>query len=409
MSSTSSVSTKQPPLGVRLSVDVERFDGPRQVVWRARVRWHDPRTGKRELVKRTHHSEAAALDWIDRMQNTAKTGVDNGQTLGDYVTFIGDRWTRAIDPTSTYDPYSAGLRRRVVPALGHLPVALITAGLVDRAIDRWETEYGRSTVKNTVAVLVLVLDEAVRDGIIIRNPAKDRARRRTIGRTAPNSAPDNPRDLALPDVATLQLLIDQVVRAGGHASWGDVVMILATTALRISEVSGLIVGDVDLGRGLLHVSRQTYPGRGGLVTKETKGRRRRTVPIIEPLRPTLQRLTAGRTADARLVIGPRGGVITTATLRDATGWDTLVIKLEPPGLVRHGLRHTALTWMADAGVDLHILQRVAGHQDPAVTARYLHPDVQAMLDAGVAFSAWWSKTGPKSPTLVLVEGGRDAG
>jgi hypothetical protein len=26
-------------------------------------------------------------------------------------------------------------------------------------------------------------------------------------------------------------------------------------------------------------------------------------------------------------------------------------------LVRHGLRHTALTWVADAGVDLHILQR----------------------------------------------------
>ena len=47
--------------------------------------------------------------------------------------------------------------------------------------------------------------------------------------------------------------------------------------------------------------------------------------------------------------------------------------------------------MADAGIDLHILQRVAGHQDPAVTARYLHPDVQAMLEAGTAFSAWvWS-------------------
>jgi hypothetical protein len=45
--------------------------------------------------------------------------------------------------------------------------------------------------------------------------------------------------------------------------------------------------------------------------------------------------------------------------------------------------------MADAGVELHILQRVAGHQDPAVTSRYLHPDVQAMLDAGSAFSAWW--------------------
>lgn len=61
-------------------------------------------------------------------------------------------------------------------------------------------------------------------------------------------------------------------------------MLLATAAMRISEVAGLRVGDVDLERGLLHVARQTYPGRGGLVTKQTKGRRRCTVPVIEPLR-----------------------------------------------------------------------------------------------------------------------------
>lgn len=137
--------------------------------------------------------------------------------------------------------------------------------------------------------------------------------------------------------------------------------ILATTALRISEVSGLRVGDVDLDRGLLQVSRQTYPGRGGLVTKQTKGRRRRIVPVIDPLMPTLARLTVGRGPEERLVTGPRGGVITTATLRDATRWDQLVADLGLTGLVRHGLRHTALTWMADAGVELHLLQRVAGH------------------------------------------------
>jgi dihydrofolate reductase len=34
------------------------------------------------------------------------------------------------------------------------------------------------------------------------------------------------------------------------------------------------------------------------------------------------------------------------------------------------------------------------HQDPAVTSRYLHPDQQSMLDAGAAFSAWWSVSGP---------------
>jgi integrase len=303
------------------------------------------------------------------MQRASTTGIDPGQTLASYVERLGDRWARGIDQTSTYDPYAAGLRLRVLPALGHFPVAMITAGLVDRAIDEWEQLYGRSTVKNSVSALVLVLDEAVRDGVINRNPAKDRARRRTVGRS-PDFDRDayNPRDLALPDVATLDRLVAGVVAAGRHQSYGDMVTILATTALRISEVSGLRVGDVNLERGLLTVARQTYPGRGGLVDKQTKGRRRRSVPIIDPLRPTLERLTHARGEDARLVAGPRGGVITTATLRDATGWDQLVSDLGLQGLVRHGLRHTALTWMADAGVELHLLQRVAGHQDPAVTA-----------------------------------------
>jgi hypothetical protein len=62
--------------------------------------------------------------------------------------------------------------------------------------------------------------------------------------------------------------------------------------------------------------------------------------------------------------------------------------------------------VADAGVELHILQRVAGHQDPAVTSRYLHPDTQAMLDAGTVFSAWWSGTGPERPSLGVVQGGQ---
>jgi len=396
---------KLPPLGVQLTVDVEEHAGARGTSYWARVRWTDPSTGKRDGVKRSHTSREAATRWLDRMERVARTGVDTGQTLSAYVAQIGDRWARGIDPTSTFEPYAAGLRRRVLPILGHLPVAMISAGLVDRAIDAWELEHSRSTVKNTVAALVLVLDEAVRDGIITRNTARDRARRRTVGRSPTSEAPMSPRDLALPDVATLERLVAGVIESGRHPAYGDVVTILATTALRISEVSGLRVGDVDLRHGLLQVQRQTYPGRGGLVTKATKGRRRRVVPVIEPLRPTLARLVVGREQEERLVVGPRGGVITTATLRDATNWDQIVSELGLHGLVRHGLRHTALTWMADAGIELHMLQRVAGHQDPAVTARYLHPDTRAVLDAGAAFSRWWTGSQPEQPTLGVITGG----
>lgn len=173
---------KMPPLGVRLTVDIEEVGQRRHTAYWARVRWTDPLTGRRDGIKRSHPTREAAESWVERMHQTARTGTDPGQSLVTYLAGIGDRWARAIDRTSTYDPYSAGLRLRVVPTLGHLPVNMITAGLVDRAIDAWEREYGRSTVKNTVSALVLVLDEAVRDGILARSPAKDQARRKTVGR-----------------------------------------------------------------------------------------------------------------------------------------------------------------------------------------------------------------------------------
>ncbi|MFI8323864.1 hypothetical protein [Streptomyces sp. NPDC085529] len=73
----------------------------------------------------------------------------------------------------TRDPYLSGWRLRVVPSLGHLSVRMITNSVADRTVQNWiADEYGRSTVKNTLAVLVRVMEQAVRDGIIKINPAR---------------------------------------------------------------------------------------------------------------------------------------------------------------------------------------------------------------------------------------------
>jgi len=78
------------------------------------------------------------------------------------------------------------------------------------------------------------------------------------------------------------------------------------------------VGDIDWEQRIVTIRRQTYPGAGGLVTKPTKGRDIRHVPILQALTPVLERLTAGREPDERLLTGPRGGVLTTDSVRDAT-------------------------------------------------------------------------------------------
>ncbi|WP_213816991.1 site-specific integrase [Glaciihabitans sp. dw_435] len=293
--------------------------------------------------------------------------------MSDYALSINGRFLRGVDPTSTATGYRAGLQLRVLPALGHLRIHDITTGLVDRTIDLWESEHSRSTLKSTIAALTRMLDEAVRDDLIARNPVRDRARRRyhqntELQRTRPVPSPDEVARIAETCAAI-------------HQSYGDHIMLSAFLAARSSEVAGLIVGDVDWTSKLVTIERQCFPGAGGLSIKRPKGRRVRRVPIIEPLEPALRRLTVQRARNLPLLRGPRGGVVTTAALRDATGWDQMVASLGFPGLRRHDLRHAGATWFANAGIPIHVVSDILGHASVETTRAYLHTDDSALQNA----------------------------
>ncbi|HEY0640134.1 MAG TPA: site-specific integrase [Pseudonocardiaceae bacterium] len=308
--------------------------------------------------------------------------------LTDYGTANMPLALRGLEAKTT-DPYLAGWRKRVVPTLGHIPVRMITNGAVDRAVQGWiADECSRSTVKNSLAVLVRVMEQAVRDGIIDRNPARITGWQREYQRAEDEL--DDPRSLALPDWTSLTTLADALMNrsADKFTGWRDVVIFMACTAARIGEVSGVRAGDIDPVGWTWTVRRQTTPSPGGLVDKGTKGKRARTVPLIEELRPMVQQRLdrAAGNPGARLFTGPRGGRITTAVLRDATNWDDVVTQLGHEHLRRHALRHTGLTWMADAGVPVHHLQRIAGHGSLTTTQRYLHPDWRSVADAGELLS-----------------------
>ena len=87
---------------------------------------------------------------------------------------------------------------------------MITNGAVDRAVHGWiADECSRSTVKNSLAVLVRVMEQALRDGIIDRNPARVTGWQREY-KLAEDEL-DDPRALALPDWNTLTTLADALV------------------------------------------------------------------------------------------------------------------------------------------------------------------------------------------------------
>jgi integrase len=238
-------------------------------------------------------------------------------------------------------------------------------GAVDRAVHAWITdECSRSTVKNSLAVLVRVMEQALRDGIIDRNPARVTGWQREY-KLAEDELED-PRALALPDWNALTTLAHALVArsADKYQGWGDAVIFEACTAARIGEVSGSLVRDINTEEWIWTVCRQTTPSPGELEHGQT-------IP------------SAG------------GGRIATATLRDATSWDEVVSDLGYEHLKRHGLRHT-LTSMADAGVPLHSLRKIAGHGTLTTTQHYLHPDRQSLTNAGELLSRHlWSPNGPQ--------------
>ena len=238
------------PLAVSLSADIEyRADRPDR--HRARVRWIDPTTKRRKSKSQACSSEQGALDWIEAIRRVAQAGIDPetaSMTLATYGESVMPLALRGLEG-KTLDPYLAGWRKRVVPALGHLPLRMITNGAVDRAVCGWIAEQcSRSTVKNSLAVLVRVMEQAVRDGIMDRNPARVIGWQRDYQRAEDEL--DDPRSLALPDWQALCDLAEALVaRSADHfEGWGDVVIFAACTAARIGEVSGIRCADIDLRR-----------------------------------------------------------------------------------------------------------------------------------------------------------------
>ncbi|MFE2760506.1 hypothetical protein [Streptomyces halstedii] len=62
-----------------------------------------------------------------------------------------------------------------------------------------------------------------------------------------------------------------------------------------------------------------------------------------------------------------------------------------------------MTWFADAGVQVHVLRRIAGRDSPTTTQRHPHPDACKITAAEAALSAHFGVLRrPHSPPSPIV-------
>jgi integrase/recombinase XerC len=149
-----------------------------------------------------------------------------------------------------------------------------------------------------------------------------------------------------------------------------VLEMLYATGVRVSELCGLDLDDVDHGRRLLRVL-----GKGG---------KERSVPYGAPAERALRVwLEHGRPALARLnspnavFLGARGGRLDPRTARRAVHDAVRAV----PGAADtgpHGLRHSAATHLLEGGADLRSVQELLGHATLATTQLYTHVTVDRL-------------------------------
>lgn len=143
-----------------------------------------------------------------------------------------------------------------------------------------------------------------------------------------------------------------------------VVELLYSCGIRVAELCGLDVDDVDRERRLLRVI--------------GKGDRERAVPYGRPAEAALrtwlhggrQGLATDRSGPA-LLLGARGGRLDPRAARRIVN-DVTAVTPGTPRISPHALRHSSATHLLEGGADLRHVQELLGHSTPATTQIYTH-------------------------------------
>lgn len=179
----------------------------------------------------------------------------------------------------------------------------------------------------------------------------------------------------LPSVLRQDQAIDAMDAASSGAEQNDpvalrdrlIVEMLYATGMRVSELCGLDVDDIDTSRRVLRVL--------------GKGNKQRTVPYGGPAHTALMSwLSDGRPALATsasgpaLLLGARGGRLDPRQARTVVH-QTMAAVSGAPDIGPHGLRHSAATHLLEGGADLRVVQELLGHSTLATTQLYTHVTV----------------------------------
>lgn len=321
--------------------------------WRARYVDDDGREHSRAFARKVD-----AQRWIDN-EITAKfaTGTYIAPSAGKVtVEEVYKSWERSQGHIKAR---TAAARRgtwnnRVAPVWADVPVTEVKT----TAVRAWvatmvANAIGVPTIENAFGVLRQVMGAALIDSRIPRNPCD--------GVQLPKRNHSDRGYLTHAQVAALAATVEYRP---------EVVRFLAFTGLRWGEMAALRVGDFDMLRRRVNVSRSVTEFNG-LVWSAPKSWERRSVPFPAVLAAELSALMVGKAREDLVFDSQRGDVLRVSNYRKRF-FAAAVEKCKAadkafPTITPHDLRHTAASLAVSAGANVKALQRMLGHAKASMT------------------------------------------
>jgi len=311
----------------------------------------------------TFATKTGAQRWLATVETDLQRGVwvdprPGRLTLDAYST----EWmkSRELRPT-TRELYDGYLRVHISPVLGGVELAQLSPTLVRR----WhyglvERGVGVSTVAKSYRLLRAMLNTAVADEVLLRNPCR-------VAGAGIERAAERP-------VAT----VEQVWQLADVVPdrFRCLVLLAGFVGLRRGELFGLERRHIDLLHGELVVEQQQQELKGlGIVLgppKTEAGIRRLVLPraLVSQLERHLETFSGPASHD-RVFVGEKGGPVRELVWEGHWKRARTEVGLVP-GFRFHDLRHTANTLTASTGASTRELMHRLGHASPAAALRYQH-------------------------------------
>ncbi|WP_084730026.1 tyrosine-type recombinase/integrase [Streptacidiphilus neutrinimicus] len=340
-----------------------RFGAVRQLrSGRWQIRYRDPETNlyrNGEETYRTKRDAEIALTQIEAdMSRGHWTDPDAGKVP---LEEFADHWLKDRDLSArTRERYEGVIRLHIRPQLGARMLAELTpakvrawrTGLIDAGV-------GEATVAKAYRVLRAILNTALDDGLIQRNPCR-------IKGGGDENSPERP-----------VLTIAEVYAVAGaiQPRYRMLVLLAAFASLRFGELAALRRSDIDLEKRVIRIRQaQSELATGALEIKLPKSAAGvRPVAFPEALAAEVEahlHWFSENGPDGRVFAGPRGGLLRRSNFHHL--WTAALTASKIRRVRFHDLRHFGNAMAADAGASTRELMHRMGHSTMDAALRYQH-------------------------------------